>query len=346
MSFRYWTHHVVLVALLLGIPHGCSLRGRAPTQRLPAGNGFLFTSAGDMGTGPEASATLDVIARSGAAFHLALGDLAYNREPESMWCNYVISKVGARFPFQLLAGNHEEDFGEAGHITNFVQCLPDKIGVTGEYGIQYYFDYNGLARFILISPDLTIGGRHYYYGDGNANYQWVARTIDDARAAGMRWVIVGMHKSCLSMGPYYCNIYADLMNLLIDRKVDLILQAHDHSYQRTKQLATGSSCKELAIDSFDPGCIANGDNNSYAKGRGTIQVIVGTGGQPLYEINRQDSEAGYFVRWMGENASPRNGVLGVAVTEGQLRAEFIGSTKTSKFSDRFLIKARNSSAVP
>src|SRR3712207_5352658 len=70
---------------------------------------FAFTAAGDYGSSKDASATLDLIARSGADFNLALGDLSYTDAPESAWCEYISSKVGETFPFQLVAGNHEDD---------------------------------------------------------------------------------------------------------------------------------------------------------------------------------------------------------------------------------------------
>ncbi len=83
------------------------------------------------------------MARTGAAFNLlALGDLSYSGiGTESAWCDYVKSKVGPTFPFQLIAGNHEEDGGEDDHSDNFAACLADRIGVTGTYDKQYYFDY-------------------------------------------------------------------------------------------------------------------------------------------------------------------------------------------------------------
>lgn len=40
-------------------------------------------------------------------------------------------------------------------LGNFAACLPDRLGVTGEYAHKYYFDYPPaapLARFILIDP--------------------------------------------------------------------------------------------------------------------------------------------------------------------------------------------------
>jgi hypothetical protein len=309
------------------------------THPSPPTNSFTFTAAGDYGFGSDITATLKLIPRLQPDFHLALGDLKYeNPLSESQWCDYVKSNVGEKFPFLLISGNHEDDYGKDGHITNFAKCLPDRIGVTGDYARQFYFDYRGLARFILISPDLTINEKHYYYGDNNANYQWVAETIDEARSAGIPWVIVGMHKSCLSMGEYYCHIYADLFNLLIDKKVDLVLQAHEHSYQRSKQLAASPGCPAVPIDSFNPRCVVDdGKDNKYTKGLGTVFVIAGTAGVPLYKIKTDDSEAGYFAKWMGANIKPRKGLMKFTASDKQVAGEFVGSTGTSNFSDKFTI---------
>jgi hypothetical protein len=304
-----------------------------------AEQGFIFTAAGDYGSSADTTATLELIARSGAAFHLALGDLSYDdRLPESAWCAYVKDIVGPTFPFQLVAGNHEDDYGEYGHITRFAACLPDRLGVTGDYPIQYYFDVQDLARFVIISPDLTINGEHYYYGEHNQHYRWVEQVVDDARAAGIRWVIMGMHKNCLSMGSYYCNIYEDLFNLIVDRRIDLVLHGHDHTYQRSKQLATNTDCTHVPIDDFDPRCVVdNGDDRVYRQGAGTVFVIVGTAGADLWAIDPEDAEAGYFARWMGMNVEPRKGFLRCAVSRTEISAEFVGSTATSDFTDAFRI---------
>ena len=47
-----------------------------------------------------------------------------------------------------------------------------------------------------------------------------------------------MHKPCLSMGEYACDPGADLVNLLLQKKVDVVLSGHEHIYQRTKQLGS------------------------------------------------------------------------------------------------------------
>jgi hypothetical protein len=193
----------------------------------------------------------------------------------------------------------------------------------------------------MISPDLTKEGKHYFYGDANKHYEWVAKTIDDARAADIPWVIVGMHKNCLSVGEYYCNIYQELMSLLVEKKVDLVLQAHDHTYQRTRQLDTGSSCAIVKVDSFDDDCVVDsGEDNAYTKGAGPVFVITGAAGADLYDISPNDPEAGYFVKWMGKNSDPRKGFTKFTVSRGEISAEFVGSTSTSDFTDRFAIRAQ------
>jgi hypothetical protein len=310
------------------------------TDASDADSSFIFTAAGDYGSSKDATATLDLIERSGASFNIALGDLSYTDAPESDWCGYVHSRVGKKFPFQLVAGNHEDDFGGDGHISEFAACLPDRMDSVGAYPEEYYFDYRDLARFIMISPDLTIEGKHYFYGDSNKHYDWVAKTIDDARTSEIPWVIVGMHKNCLSVGEYYCNIYQELMSLLVEKKVDLVLQAHDHTYQRTRQLGTGPACAIVKVDSFDEDCVVDsGEDDVYTKGAGPVFVVTGVAGAELYDVHPNDPEAGYFVEWMGRNSDPRKGFTRFAVSRREISARFVGSTSTSDFADRFAIMA-------
>src|ERR671929_74150 len=72
----------------------------------------------------------------------------------------------------------------------------------GEYGKQYYFDYppaNPLVRSILVSPGLSFPDGSISYKKGSPAYEWTAAAIDDARAKGIPWVVVGAHKQCMSM---------------------------------------------------------------------------------------------------------------------------------------------------
>src|SRR5947199_374190 len=169
------------------------------------------------------------------------------------------------------------------------------------YGREYYFDYpsaNPLARFILISPSvLNITGACgtecnlvsgslcnpqnqaskdcWPYAKNDPHYVWTANAIDNARQAGTKWVIVGMHKPCISAGEENCIVGSDLFNLLVSKKVDLVLEGHDHSYQRSKQLALNpSSCPIFPVNvntfvDYNSGCVVDdGSHGNYAAATG------------------------------------------------------------------------------
>src|SRR6266481_1973162 len=298
----------------------------------------------------------DNIAKSGSQFHLAIGDLSYSEiTPESAWCSYIQSHVGSTFPFELLSGNHEDggDYQD-GLIDTFVQCLPDRLGAVGTYGKEYYFDYpasSPIARFIMTSPGLNFtNGGSYSYAAGTAHYNWVSNTIDNARAAGIKWVIVGMHKVCITMGSMPCDIGTDLLNLLVSKKVDLILQAHDHDYQRSKQLGlNGTTCTAISPAAYNSNCVVNdGSTGNYTQGAGPVVVIVGSIGEALFNLNTAAADAGYFAKWMGNNINPTNGLAKFSLSSDQLTvsANFTGSTAPNNFSDSFTITDPTATPTP
>ncbi len=178
---------------------------------------FTFTAAGDYAQTRYTNANLTYMQTSGAAFNLlALGDFSYaspvTGSVADAWSSYVVGKVGAGFPFEIIPGEHD-----AGALSNYAADLPDQMGSSGTYAQQYSFDYPGaspLARFIMIAPGQIPG---YYYTRGSAGYRWVSSAVDGARAAGMRWVIVGMYDDCFSLGSQHCS-KDDLLNLLVSKE--------------------------------------------------------------------------------------------------------------------------------
>jgi hypothetical protein len=332
---------VVLIILYLALLAPAA-RFAAPIHAAPQAD-LTFTAVGDLGGTANTDGVLAGIANAGTDFHLALGDLSYGSyAPESAWCSYVQSHVGTTFPFELGAGNHDMDAQPTGDINNFVVCLPDRIGsLTGTYGKEYYFDVQNLARVIFISPDLTLDGETYSYNSGTPHYAWLVNAIESARSANVPWVIVGMHKNCISTGVKSCEIGSALFNLLVSEKVDLVLQGHDHNYQRSKQLALNANCTAIVPGQFNAACVVDdGADHAYDKGAGMVVNIVGTGGQSLYGSNPFDTEAGYFARIVNPGVDvARYGFLRVNVTATQLRAQFVGTSSGSAFGDAYTINA-------
>ena len=332
---------LVATALLWGAA-AFPLIGVAPTAVAAVPASFSFGAAGDFGANSTTGATLTALSKAGTDFFFALGDLSYSDTSESGWCDFVKSKVGSTYPFELVAGNHEAAGSADGAIANFAACLPNRLGpLVGKYAQEAYVDYPAaqpLARFITISPNLAFPGESTYrYTVGNAHYTWLSNAIDGARAAGIRWVVVAMHEVCMTSGSLSCQIGADLQNLLVGKKVDLVLQGHDHGYQRSKQLALGSSCPAVPVNSFQAGCVADdGSDNAYGKGLGTVIVIDGTGGESLFSINSSDPEARYFAKTMGSNSNPTKGFMKYTVSDTQLTATFVRSAGGT-FTDSFTI---------
>ncbi len=284
-----------------------------------------FTASGDFSSGANALSVFSRIGTIAPDLHLALGDLSYGTVGrEQVWCDLVTARVGAGFPFELLAGNHESN-GQNGNINDFSACLPNQLpGLVGTYGRQYYVDIPAeapLVRYVMISPGIPFTDGTWSYAAGTPRYSWTAKAIDGARTANIPWVVVGMHKPCLSLGEYQCDPGAAIMNLLVDKRVDLVLSGHEHLFQRSHQLATGDECSALAPNSFTPACVVDSDQ-SMVKGAGTVFATVGTGGVSPRNVNLADTEFGYFSASSGSNSNPTFGSLDVTASATELTAHF------------------------
>src|SRR2546426_955817 len=357
-----------------------------PVSHAATATSFTFAVGGDHGdslTTGDGAASLTRLAGSGSDFYLAIGDLSYiNTTTGDTWCSQFKSSYNN---VEVLAGNHDtgEENGTAATrsyeryvtgcpytLTSVPNCGPVLLNC---YGKEYYFDYpavNPIARFIMISPVVfNITGvcsvatkcnsafgspcddLHgcWGYNKFDPHYNWVSNTIDNARTSStIKWVVVGMHKVCISAGDQSCNIGPDLLNLMISKKVDLVLEGHDHSYQRSKQLALNTStCTGITTTSsfpiYNSNCVVNdGSAGVYTPGAGTVVVIQGTFGAAYNTVNDPSinggasaAEAPYFAKLMGTN-TPGNGhgFMQYTMTPDRIDAK---SSFSGSFQDSFTI---------
>jgi hypothetical protein len=298
--------------------------------------GFSFTAVGDYAETNYTTANLNYIAHSGASFNLALGDFDYTHRAAAQWSSYVTGLLSPSFPFEIVAGNEDKS-----QLNTYIAALPDHMGSTGTYAKEYSFDYppgSALARFILVSPGGVLAG--YNYSKGSSHYNWVSQQIDGARSAGIPWVIVAMHEPCIYVNSTSSSgscSSLDLLNLLVSKKVDLILTGHRHDFQVSNQLALNSTtCTSLMTGKYNSNCVVN-STSSLTRGAGTVIVINGTGGEtPLGGLNSSDPNAGYFRTWEGGKTNATWGVLNVTVSATQLSVQFMGISGGS-FTDSFTI---------
>ncbi len=366
-----------LVAALTVVGAGLASALTAPAVRAavdgtPATPSFTFGAAGDMGAGKAAAATLTNLGNAGTSFFLHLGDFSYGETPPggtatpASWCQFVqtTAKLPSGYPYELVSGGHVSQAvkGQDGQLEDYTACLPDQLHSTiapgSEYGKDYYFDYPPaapMARVFMIAAGETFtnGGAPDDYSAGSANLTWLSGAIDDARAHGIPWVFVGMAFNCVTAGEKHCEIGADLFNLLVAKKVDLVLQGHEHGYERSGQFALDpttcpaisvSGAKGTGVPAYNKGCMANdGSSGAYSKDAGPVVVIAGTAGTGLRPMDTTGSadatEAPYFAKLMGSNnPDADHGFMKYTVTPTQLTATFVSDNDaTQPFSDTFTI---------
>ncbi len=333
---------------------------------------FVFTAHGDLGPydSPGLLASLDSLANTGAVFSLGLGDLSYQSVgDEQQWCATIQQALGPTYPFEIVMGNHEDENKLNGYIGDFVRYCPDRMNAQGLYGAEYYFDYPAqtpLIRVIMIGADNSwdwdgsgevSAGEEFDYDRtapaNQAHLTWLSNAIDSARESGVPWVVVGVHKNCLTMGEKSCEIGPEVLNLLVEKRVDLILQGHDHTYQRSKQLALGPGCAAIPVNAYGSACVADdGADGTFAKGAGTVIIISGHfGGRPLYDISPDDPEAGYFAKAMGQNGwidlvqgggmrrDVTHGFVEFEVSDTRMVVNHVSTNSPTTFADSFVIGA-------
>ena len=269
-----WVHG----ARTVGTP-GSGLRIEAMQVRLvekspPVTDPVSFAATADNGLDTNARAVFAGVGRSSAQLSFVLGDLAYEPGQETTYCRMVTDRVGP--PVELLVGNHEDDVTRDGLLRNFVRCLPDRLAVAGTYAKNYVVD-RGSVRFIMIAPGILVDGARRTYADGTASQAWLRDQIRAGHKAG-RWVVVGMHMPCLTLGAHGCASSPDLTDALIEEKVDLSLAGHDHNYIRSHQLS-GTVSAPRVVDR----------DNTYSAGAGTVFAIVGNGGHAPRTVGTRTS---------------------------------------------------------
>jgi Calcineurin-like phosphoesterase len=296
---------------------------------------FTFAAAGDFG-GPDNPDAVGLVQRARAAgmsFLVALGDLGYAAN-EAGWCGAMKRYVPE---LVIIAGAHDDVATEGGSMSEYVANCPYPLSSpvvpgneTPGYGYEYYFDYprkTPLARFILLSAGLS-GRISYNYSDESLHTEWVEDAIAQARAEGIPWVIVGVHKQCLTVGKHdHCSMGQEVFHELVEAKVDLILTSHDHVYERSKQLKVVSDCEPVnSTTQFFPKCISSaGGQGPYVKGDGSVVVVQGVGGHEIdnVAINGSDPEIRYFDAVMGGNTNTQGALSGFGSVFYEVTADSI-----------------------
>lgn len=211
---------------------------------------------------------------------VALGDLAYPTGTRDQFRGCYEAAWGRhRHRTRPAPGNHDyESVGAQPYFDYFG-------GQAGESGLGYY-SY-ALGQWLVLSLNSNIP-----VGRGSEQWTWVRSEL---AAQVVPCVVAYFHHPYLSSGPNGANAYLqDLWALLYEHKVEVVLTAHDHLYERLAPMN------------------ASGQRDSA---RGVRQFIVGTAGAELYPTA--------FIHPASEVRLSAFGVLKLTLGPGTYEWEFL-----------------------
>lgn len=246
----------------------------------PSGDAdFFFTVFGDNGmsgnNGSRAVTMKDRIATQQPAFHLIAGDLSYAdgdrcsgqpcvREHWEEWLREM-ERISATIPVMPAIGNHEikDDMKVSSGEFFFTRSL----ALPGPSERIYSFDY-GDAHIIALDSNDWQGLRRT-----GAQYAWLEA---DLAATSKRWKVVYFHHLAYTSGGEHDDVEAiqEETTPLFDRYgVDLVIQAHNHHYERTFPL------RYRAKD--DPEIVTR-ETTEYVRPGAPVYLTTGGGGAGIY----------------------------------------------------------------
>lgn len=179
-----------------------------------------FTKAVD-----TAGDSLDMVLYNGDQFDQNMGSVSGMNEKPNRLLRYaksldVINDYKACLPYMASSGNHEP-------TAPYAQYLMGDVDYDGyDYkGAYYSYDYD-FAHFVVLNSN-TID---------NNQINWLKADLDSASAA--KWKVVMLHIAPYSTGDHSNDtdnqkIVEKLCPIFSEKHVDLVLQAHDHTYNKT-----------------------------------------------------------------------------------------------------------------
>ncbi|HEV2891840.1 MAG TPA: metallophosphoesterase family protein [Frankiaceae bacterium] len=284
-------HHVRLPALAPDTTYhyrvrhaGGSTAGR--TFRTAAGvpRPFRFTAFGDQGTSPAAVTTMSRVVALKPAFHVVAGDLCYaaaggsGRPDDSadpaVWDRWFAMNraATATTPWMPAVGNHDMEYGEGAHgYGGFHSRFALPRNGAGGAPHTYWFRYGNVAVVALDANDASFEIPANLGWLGDAQDRWLDRTLKALRAdPRVDFVVVTFHHCAYSTNAGHASDAGvrTRWTPLFDRHgVDLVVNGHNHGYERTHPLRAGQAVAQAPTGS------------TVEAAHGTTYVTAGGGGQ-------------------------------------------------------------------
>ncbi|MFQ6115614.1 MAG: metallophosphoesterase [bacterium] len=209
-------------------------------------------------------------------FMINVGDVVQDGTSTSQWitwqnaCNDILGGTGQdQVPPKYMAtpGNHDATETAAG-LANWNTYLPGQVQQYGNEGKFFVFDYEN-ARFVILDSDKSpMSGAQF------------TMLLDAIQNNPKTWLFTIWHHPIFDFGPkrYEGQIHNLWGIPLYQYGCDIMFMGHAHYYVRTKKLGlNGEMNPPLDLET------------------GTVQIVTGNGGAPLYSLDPNHDGNGYMV---------------------------------------------------
>ena len=228
--------------------------GVAPVNGSP----FIVVATGDGASGEtNAGRVTDLIASLNPNLFLYLGDV-YEKGSKTEFYNWYGTSAAYFGRFRSITnptiGNHEYEFGVAPDYFDYWGNIPEYYSYGA--GGWHFISLNSNYAFQPVNPQ-------------SAQYQWLQQ---DLAASTETCTIVYYHHPYFNIGAEQpTGAMADIWSLLAQYGVDIVLNGHDHTYQRWVPL----------------------DGNGTPSPNGITEFVAGAAGHGLETIINSDSRVAY-----------------------------------------------------
>ena len=230
-------------------PGGGGSPGGGNIPQPPAGP-VRILAAGDIGECGFGAAETGKLLDSLTGTILALGDLAYYDGSRANFRD-CFDPFWGRFQSRIrpVPGNHE--YQSDRNATGYWDYFGD---LAGPRGLGYYAFDEGSWRIIALNSEVPMG-------PGSAQQVWLRNELSTTRAL---CTLAYWHRPLYTSGPNFPNRdVRDLWVTLLEYNVDVVLNGHDHLYERfDKQDADG----RFMVNGIRQFTVGTGGAHSYDSG--------------------------------------------------------------------------------
>ncbi|MEU6846376.1 metallophosphoesterase family protein [Streptomyces sp. NPDC046716] len=269
----------------------------APSHAEP----FTFTAFGDQGVSYHALANDSLILAQGPSFHLHAGDIAY-ADPSGQgkttdtfdartWDQFLAQteSVAKSVPWMVSYGNHDMEAWYAPHGYGSQQARfeppangPDPENLPGVYS----FVHGNTAIISLDANDVSFEIPANLGLSGGTQTKWFEAQLKKFRAhnSGIDFVVVFFHHCAYCTATAHASeggVRQEWVPLFEKYTVDLVINGHNHVYERSDVLKGEKVTKELPIG-----------GTVYPETEGVVYVTAGAAGKSLYAFPVADTYEG------------------------------------------------------